>query len=141
MSLIFHETTSFVSHAYTIKWSDPIDNGLYSYSRMLRVWPYLRISYITFNTILCFKILPMCVGSFFPLTKAKITLFRVMSVTPSLYTMWCILSIESRFQQYMDFPNKTLPNFTVKQHADGFPLQCEWAYNSHTLAEIIMESL
>ena len=120
MSLIFHETTSLVSNAYAIKWSDPIDNGLYS--RMLRVWPYLRISYITFNTILCFKILPMCVGSFFPLTKAKITLFRVASVTPSFYTMWCILSIESIFPQYMDFPNKTLSNFAVKQHADGFLL-------------------
>ena len=120
MSLIFHETTSFVGNAYAIKWSDPIDNGLYS--RMLRVWLYLRISYITFNTMLCFKIFPMCVGSFFPLTKAKITFFRVASVTPSLYTMLCILSIESRFPQYMDFPNKTLPNFTLKQHADGFPL-------------------
>ena len=73
MSLIFHETTSFVGNAYAIKWSDPIDNGLYS--RMLRVWLYLRISYITFNTMLCFKIFPMCVGSFFPLTKAKITFF------------------------------------------------------------------
>ena len=69
MSLIFHETTSFVSHAYAIKWSDPVDNGMYS--RMLRVWPYSRISYITFNTILCFKILPMCVGSFFSLDKSK----------------------------------------------------------------------
>ena len=101
MSLIFHETTSFVSYAYAIKWSDPIDNGLYS--RMLRVWPYLRISYITFNTILCFKILPMCVGSFFPLTKAKITLFRVASVTPSLYTM-CPLKVD--FHNIWIFPTK-----------------------------------
>ena len=46
MSLIFHETTSFVSRAYAIKRSDPINKGLNS--RMLRVWPYLRISYIAF---------------------------------------------------------------------------------------------
>ena len=46
MSLIFHETTSFVSLTYAIKRSDPINKGLYS--RMLRVWPYLRSSYIAF---------------------------------------------------------------------------------------------
>ena len=46
MSLFFHETNSFVSHAYAIKRFDPINKGLYSI--MLRVWPYLRISYIAF---------------------------------------------------------------------------------------------
>ena len=39
--------------------------------------------------------------------------FHITSVTPSLYNMRCILSIERRFPQYTDFPNKTSNIFSV----------------------------